>query len=111
VYSYNGLQNGETGYGVCDQTVGLGGCTADLAALMCEAYNKQLVKNGAKNQNGFCVGFLLTESTIIMGENSKKSAKYQKTHDHDILLDSCRQLDSTVVAMPIKTPTVVTLST
>lgn len=87
VYANNGVQNPDgNGYGVCTETVGLGGCTAELSALMCEAYNKQLVKNGQKDRAKFCIGFVLTESTQAMGEVSKKKAGYKQTHDHDMLV-------------------------
>ena len=90
--TYAGIWNGGadgTGFGVCTGAgPSSGGCTAELAALMCEAYNRDLVKKGATDTTKFCTGFSLQESSAQpLGCTAKKKCnKYQATHDYDMLV-------------------------
>merc|ERR1719161_2923022 len=95
VGAHNGLWNGGEdgiGYGVCNGVdKSLGGCTAELAAVMCEAYNKYLVKQGATTPDNFCVGFVLAESdadgsTGLGNTAKKKNFAYVAKHDYDMLV-------------------------
>lgn len=91
VNNFNGIWNGDDqgkGYGLCTGVrPSLGGCTAELAAMMCEAYNRELVKGGQTDTTGFCVGFTLQESSTVIGSTAKKrNTKYIKVHDHDMLV-------------------------
>lgn len=92
VYQFQGVWNGDgvtgNGYGVCDGVdAALGGCTAELGAIMCEAYNKELVLGGEKGIDKFCTGFVLQESKVAIGATAgKKTKKYEYTHSHDMLI-------------------------
>lgn len=61
-----------------------GGCTAELGAIMCEAYNKKLVASGGEDLSKHCIGFVLLEAPFGLGDPKKKT--YKKTFDYDMLI-------------------------